>query len=787
VDNAPALPADSSAPPRTGRNASPERFVTARTTLYTDRFMTGFIRVGGGMVIVAVALIFVFIISEVIPLFASPKVTHGGSIALPSGEWLAVGSDAAGKQVFLVDRAGSLAVVTAKAVDPKAAKAAAPATPASTETRIPLGLADGQRASVARFDLKTRSLVVGGEAGRLAAWTVPDRIGSDTTLTPLFDTPIGAAGGAGKAIIAADFKDHGSAKLAAAIQDLGNGRRAVYAVVLKQKMVLGEVAGGLEAGDPIDLGAHLGKAQPERVLVGDSADSVIVVGVDGEVSYLAMDNDSLALRQRFTPFAGAGDGGLAMIDFLFGGVSLVCLSKQGANTVYSLYRHQDEQQRRFGAINRLDPLAGEGPAWFARSIRNKAYLIGRGNQVSLRFATTGAERWTTTLERPATMGTLNAKFDRAFLVDDRNQLHSFNLADHHPDAGLAAFFAPIWYEGYSKPQTEWQSSGATDDNEPKLSLIPLLVGTLKGTIYALLFAVPLALLAAIYTAEFMHPRFKLYVKPTMELMASLPSVVLGFIAALFLAPLIDTRVPAILVAIIVVPAAVAFTGWAFTRLPPAMRSRLRPGSEFIALLPVVALALYTAGWLGPVLEALICQVRDPATGKVVSADFRQWWPQFTGASYTQRNSLVVGFVMGFAVIPIIFTIAEDSLSGVPPALRSGSLALGASRWQTAIRVVVPTASAGIFSASMIGLGRAVGETMIVVMATGNTAVKDLNPFSGMRTLSATIAVELPEAPHHSTLYRTLFLCALVLFILTFVVNTGAELLRQWLRERYRTV
>jgi len=144
-------------------------------------------------------------------------------------------------------------------------------------------------------------------------------------------------------------------------------------------------------------------------------------------------------------------------------------------------------------------------------------------------------------------------------------------------------------------------------------------------------------------------------------------------------------------------------------------------------------------------------------------------------------------MMGFAVIPIIFTIAEDALSNVPASLRAGSLALGASRWQTARHIVLPTAAAGIFSAVMIGLGRAVGETMIVVMATGNTPVMDLNIFSGMRTLSANIAVELPEAPHNGTLYRTLFLGAMLLFLMTFAVNTIAEILRQHLREKFKTV
>jgi phosphate transport system permease protein len=183
---------------------------------------------------------------------------------------------------------------------------------------------------------------------------------------------------------------------------------------------------------------------------------------------------------------------------------------------------------------------------------------------------------------------------------------------------------------------------------------------------------------------------------------------------------------------------------------------------------------------------MIFVVEDARTGEWV-ADFRLWWPRVIGFSFEQRNSLVVGFMMGFAVIPIIFTITEDSLSSVPPALKSGSLALGASRWQTAIRIILPTASAGLFSAVMIGLGRAVGETMIVLMATGHTPVMDFNIFSGMRSLSANIAVELPEAPQFGTLYRTLFLGAMVLFLMTFLVNTVAEIVRQRLRERFRTV
>ncbi|MDG2123550.1 MAG: ABC transporter permease subunit, partial [Verrucomicrobiales bacterium] len=190
--------------------------------------------------------------------------------------------------------------------------------------------------------------------------------------------------------------------------------------------------------------------------------------------------------------------------------------------------------------------------------------------------------------------------------------------------------------------------------------------------------------------------------------------------------------------------------------------------------------------IGPALERLVFTVEDPNTGNFV-ADFRLWWPTVTGTPFEQRNSLVVGFMMGFAVIPIVFTIAEDSLSNVPPSLIAGSSALGASRWQVVRTVVLPIASAGIFSALMIGFGRAVGETMIMVMATGNTPVMDWNIFNGMRTLAANIAVELPEAPVNSTHFRALFLGALILFAFTFVLNTAAELLRHRLRQKFKLV
>jgi phosphate transport system permease protein len=278
----------------------------------------------------------------------------------------------------------------------------------------------------------------------------------------------------------------------------------------------------------------------------------------------------------------------------------------------------------------------------------------------------------------------------------------------------------------------------------------------------------------VYVSEFMHRRLKAYVKPIVEIMAALPSVVLGFLAGLWLAPLIERIVPGLFLIPLVLPVVVFLALLAWQLVPLGIRGRIRAGSEVFLLLPVVVAGLWLSFTLGGLVDAVL-----------LGGNYRGWLLSALGLTYDQRNSLVVGIAMGFAVIPIIFTIAEDSLANVPGHLRAGSLALGANRWQTAIRIVLPTASPGIFSAIMIGFGRAVGETMIVLMATGNTPVMDWSIFNGFRAMSANIAVELPEAPEQGTLFRVLFLAALLLFCLTFALNTVAELVRLRLRRKYR--
>jgi phosphate transport system permease protein len=354
-----------------------------------------------------------------------------------------------------------------------------------------------------------------------------------------------------------------------------------------------------------------------------------------------------------------------------------------------------------------------------------------------------------------------------------NELAVLDVANAHPELSLASLFGRVWYEDAPRPEYVWQSSSGDDAFEPKLSLIPLLVGTLKGTFYAMLLAVPLGVLGAMYTSQFMHPRLQRYVKPGVEIMAALPSVVLGFLAALWLAPRVERLFPAFIAMAVAIPTAAIAGGWLWSRLPKRWVVRFPDGTE----------VLWIAVAIGASMALCVASAASIETA-LFGGSFPAWLERTAGIPFDQRNAVVVGIAMGFAVIPILFAISEDAFSNVPRDLGAGSLALGANRWQTVVRVVLPTASPGIFSAIMVGFGRAVGETMIVLMATGNTPILSMSPFNGFRTLAANIAVEVPEAPHGGTLYRTLFIAALLLFVMTFVVNTAAELVRHRLRRRY---
>ncbi|MNJ19712.1 Phosphate transport system permease protein PstC [compost metagenome] len=459
---------------------------------------------------------------------------------------------------------------------------------------------------------------------------------------------------------------------------------------------------------------------------------------------------------------------------LVGGISLIIGDSKGGLAQWFMARDPDGEQR-FKRIREFQ--MGTAPIVQIDAEERRKGFVALDAAGKLGVFHSTAHR--TLLVEPVAEGAgvlaLSPRANR-IIVEEGGKLLPLTLKNPHPEVSWSALWSKVWYENYDEPKYVWQSTASNTDFEPKLSLSPLTFGTLKAAFYAMILAAPLAIAAAIYTAYFMAPGMRRKVKPVIELMEAMPTVILGFFAGLFLAPYLEGHLPGVFSLFLLMPIGILVAGFTWSRLPESLRLRVPDGWEAAILIPVILFTGWFALYMSPFLETWF-----------FGGDMRLWITNDLGITYDQRNALVVGIAMGFAVIPNIYSIAEDAVFSVPRSLTLGSLALGATPWQTLTRVVILTASPGIFSALMIGMGRAVGETMIVLMATGNTPVMEMNLFEGMRTLAANVAVEMPESEVGGSHYRVLFLAALVLLMFTFVMNTLAELIRQRLRKKYSSL
>lgn len=462
------------------------------------------------------------------------------------------------------------------------------------------------------------------------------------------------------------------------------------------------------------------------------------------------------------------------LEFLVGSVSLIVGTEAG--TLSQWFPVRDEQnnytlehirsfQQHPGAITAISP-----------EYTRKGFLAGdSAGYVGVHYATSSRTLLLQQVAQQPIEKLALSPVNKALLTLSGAQVSYASLWNQHPQLSFKALWNRVWYEGRSDPEYIWQSSSGNDEFESKFSLIPLSVGTLKAAFFAMLFAMPLGIMAALYTAYFMTPKLRGVVKPTIEVIEALPTVILGFLAGLWLAPFMEHNLPAVFALLLGLPLLMVVISFLWSCLPNSLKRFVPAGWEAVLLIPAMVLFGWLAVSSSPWVETWL-----------FDGSMRQWLTNH-GITYDQRNALVVGLAMGFAVIPTIYSIAEDAIFNVPKHLTQGSLALGATPWQTMLGVVLPTASPGIFSGIMIGFGRAVGETMIVLMATGNSPIVNFNIFEGMRTLSANIAVELPETAVGSSHFRILFLAALVLFAFTFVLNTIAEIVRQRLRKRYSSL
>jgi phosphate transport system permease protein len=704
---------------------------------------------GGVAVIASILGILVFLVVEVLPLFTAARVEASRSIPLTG--------DA--PRALLVDEHRTHAVVLGLDGVARAWRLA----DGTLVMERPL-LPEAGRLVAVRANGTDSRLLAATDDGQLLLVPVVFAVGfrgDDRFITPEIGDPVvSSLDPAGSPLLA--FTARASETTSTVAAQLADGRLVLEQRTLEENFLTGERHESVE---------HLELASPvpaRELLLDEEQRNLYAIAEDGRLLWWrlpgAASQEPVLLSYGPAPVTAAA--------LLIGERSLVAGRADGTIDVWSQVLGED------GTIAadhiRSFPSQGAPIRRITASERNRSFLVQDvAGGLGLYHATSRRTLWRgESPVAPASPVAYAPKGDAVLLADEA-QLVELAVYNPHPESALSTFFGKIRYEGYEEAALVWQSTGGTDDFESKLSLTPLLFGTLKATVYSLVLAVPLAVLAAIYTAQFMHPRLQRVVKPTIEIMASLPSVVLGFLAGLWLAPRLEGTFPALLIILFAVPVVSILAGAGWRRIPRRLRGRFPDGTEigWYAVLLLVALA--------------VClQLNGPVEAWLFGGDFPAWLRESTGLPYEQRNAIVVGIAMGFAVIPIIFAISEDALSSVPKDLVAGSLALGADRWQTVVRVVLPTASPGIFSATMVGFGRAIGETMIVLMATGNTPIMDWSLFNGFRTLSANIAVEIPEAPVGSTLYRTLFVAAILLFALTFVINTVAELVRQRLRTRY---
>jgi phosphate transport system permease protein len=715
------------------------------------------ITLGGVFIIASILAMLVFLVAETIPLWGRARVHPGearlSSLAGTSGPAPIVGSNEYREIVFRVTTAGRGTVVRASdgktlfesnlpGLDGRRISASLPLSPSALDWLA--GTDDG---IVIRIGLVENLRFAGG--GREYA---PSLSAGDTVVVrPGHAIRIlGASADENGYVCAAGFDD------------------GTIAIVSRRerRTLLGDRRVDRSAWRlPLSP-----TARPSALAFGHGAERLYVGTEDGRIIEWDVSPNAAAPRASYQALEGSA---VCTMGTLLGENSLVVGGSRGEVQVWFPARVGADDAFRLVRGHVFERHASR-VSGTAASNRDKGFLTyDDTGEVRVHFSTTG--RTLVRFDagaRPPLAVVMAPRADGILLAGAGGELRSWDLVNRHPEITFGSLFGKIRYEGYAEPSFVWQSTGATDETEPKLSLVPLIFGTLKGTFYALLISVPIAILAAVYTALFMRPSIRNLVKPAMELMAALPSVVLGLLAALWLAPRLQDSMPIGLAVPALAVAAIVLTGLGWARLPRGLTGRVRPGLEAFLMIPVLLIVLVLVLRLNPVVNGLF------------DGGFLDWLYRSFDARYDQRNALIVGLAMGVAVTPIIFSISEDALSSVPRHLTAGSLALGATPWQTAWRVVLPAASPGIFSAVMIGFGRAVGETMIVLMATGNTPIMDFSMFNGFRTLSANIAVEIPEAPQGGSLYRALFLTALLLFLITFIVNTGAELVRHRLRQRY---
>jgi phosphate transport system permease protein len=705
-----------------------------RLRALVDRGVQGAVTATGLLVLMTLMLIFVYLLLSVLPLFK--PVSIGAARPLPivnaSPAWV-IGMDVQQRIGYRIDQQGEGRFYQLVAQgDTRAGQPLAQQTLLSKP--VLLARAAGERDLFALAQADGRLTVVQADFA-------PTGGGEPQWRFPL-----------GQQLVA--FDPQGQPLALLALAEVRGGAILLAAVTDDHRLLFGR----FNASAPVQpTQLQLNAAAQQLLLTPDGRQLYLLSG--NQLARYQIEGAQLSLRETLT----LGEHLPYALTLLPGGHAL--LIRAGDGSLREWFEVEKGQQRQLTPIQQFEHRALPNELLATEPYRRVFASWQLGGAFALFSSIQPQPLLSTKLPGEVQQMAFAPRGDGLLLETAQGWQH-YAVDNPYPDVTWRSLWQRVWYENYPEPAYVWQSTSGEDSYQAKFSLMPVIFGTFKAAGYSMLFAVPLALAGAIYTACFMSAGLRRVVKPAVEVMGALPTVVIGLVAGIWLAPLLENYLLAILALPFLLAVVVLLCSWLVNQFAPG---RLAPGMDLLLLLPLVLLTVWLAFAAGPWLELQL--FGEPLHYRL-------------GEGYDQRNALVVGVAMGFALVPIIFSLAEDALFSVPTALSRGSLALGATQWQTVVGVVLPSASAGIFSALMIGFGRAVGETMIVLMATGNTPIIDGSLFQGLRALAANIAIEMPEAVVGSSHYRVLFLTALVLFIFTFMFNTLAEAVRLRLRERY---
>lgn len=699
-----------------------------------DRGVKGAVTVSGLLVLMTLMLIFVYLLLTVLPLFKSASISSPKALPMVSSSpALVIGMDVQQRIGYRIDQQGEghfyrlVAQGTNQAGQPLLqqtllANPVLLAQAVGERDLFALAQADG-RVVIAQTDFAPAG---GGEP----QWRFP-----------LGQEPLA-------------FDPSGQPLALLALAEARKGSFLLAAVTTDHRLLLGRFS---PTEPPQQTAIPLAGAAQQLLLTPDGRQLYVLAG--NQLARYQIAGAQLQLRETRL----LGEHPPYRLTALPGGSALLIRASDGS--LWEWFDVEKDQHHQLAPIQQFAHQASAQELLVAEPYRRVFAALQPGGDFAL---------FSSIQPQPLLKDTLPAKVQQmafaprgdGLLLETAQGWQHYALDNLYPDVTWRSLWQKLWYENYPQPAYVWQSTSGEDSYQAKFSLMPVIFGTFKAAGYSMLFAVPLALAGAIYTACFMSAELRRVVKPAVEVMGAFPTVVIGLVAGIWLAPKIEHYLLALLALPLLLALVTLLCSWLVNRFLPRP---LSPGKDLLLLLPLVVLTVWLALACGPWLELQL--FGEPL----------HFW---LGEDFDQRNTLVVGVAMGFALVPIIFSLAEDALFSVPTALSQGSLALGATQWQTVLRVVVPSASAGIFSALMIGFGRAVGETMIVLMATGNTPLIDGSLFQGLRAMAANIAIEMPEAVAGSSHFRVLFLTALVLFIFTFIFNTLAEAVRLRLRKRY---